>query len=286
MLDKSTSHNPILFPLNHSICFIQICVCVFIIAQQPYAEPGLDIGEVSTSHSRHTSLGSTPLKEWEARRRDHYLTTHKTQKRQISMPPAGFEPAISASERSQNPHLRPRCQQDRLCIPLYTIILPKNAHQCILILLLISFYKFCVFILCILPPWRWAHGWPKHVGGHCIYKLNSIHYNFFMLLIPCIFIQGVSRLVHITAGGDFLGLCDQKSSYKHVSDFWRLRSYGHFLIPVHALVWTASYETSWRGYVLSLVAYPLRKLRRATRAVHNRAAACVAAGGGIFENQL
>ena len=28
-----------------------------------------------------------------------------------------------------------------------------------------------------------------------------------------------------------------------------------------------------------------RKLQRATRAVHNRAAACVAAGGGIFENQ-
>ena len=49
-------------------------------------------------------------------------------------------------------------------------------------------------------------------------------------------IQGVSRLVDITAGGDFLGLCDQKRSYKHVSDFGRLRSYGHFLIPVHALV--------------------------------------------------
>jgi len=29
-----------------------------------------------------------------------------------------------------------------------------------------------------------------------------------------------------------------------------------------------------------------RKLHRATCAVHNRAAACVAAGGGIFENQL
>jgi len=28
------------------------------------------------------------------------------------------------------------------------------------------------------------------------------------------------------------------------------------------------------------------KLQRATRAVHNRVAACVAAGGGIFENQL
>jgi len=29
-----------------------------------------------------------------------------------------------------------------------------------------------------------------------------------------------------------------------------------------------------------------RKLQRATHAVHNRVAACVAAGGGIFENQL
>jgi len=60
------------------------------------------------------------------------------------------------------------------------------------------------------------------------------------------YIQGVSRLVNITEGNDFLGLCDQKSSYKHVSDFGRLRSYGHFLIPVHAHVWTASYGTSWR----------------------------------------
>jgi len=45
----------------------------------------------------------------------------------------------------------------------------------------------------------------------------------------------------------------------------------------------------WRnhlaGDVLNLVAYRLQKLQRATRAVHNRAAACVAAGGGISENQ-
>ena len=41
-------------------------------------------------------------------------------------------------------------------------------------------------------------------------------------------IQGVSRLVDIIAGGDFLDLCDKKSSYKHMSKFERLRSYGHF----------------------------------------------------------
>jgi len=52
--------------------------------------------------------------------------------------------------------------------------------------------------------------------------------------------------VDITAGDGFLGLCDQKSSYKHVSNFGQLWSYGHFLIPVHALELTASYGTSWR----------------------------------------
>ena len=44
-------------------------------------------------------------------------------------------------------------------------------------------------------------------GGMCVYTY--------------MYIQGVSRLVDITAGGDFLGLCDQKSSYKHVSEFGR-----------------------------------------------------------------
>jgi len=45
-------------------------------------------------------------------------------------------------------------------------------------------------------------------------------------------IQGVSRLKGITAGGDFLGLCDEKSSYKHVSDFGRLRSYDRLKIRI------------------------------------------------------
>jgi len=39
--------------------------------------------------------------EWSARRRDLYLTTHNTHNRQASMPPVGFEPTLSASERPQ-----------------------------------------------------------------------------------------------------------------------------------------------------------------------------------------
>ena len=70
-------------------------------------------------------------------------------------------------------------------------------------------------------------------------------------------IQGISRLVDITAGGDFLGLCDQKSSYKHVSDFGWLWSYERFLIPVHALVWT-TLRNQLAVDILNLLAYRLR----------------------------
>ena len=49
-------------------------------------------------------------------------------------------------------------------------------------------------------------------------------------------LQGDSGGICNTLGND--GMCDskEKSSYEHVSDFGRLQSYGHFLIPVHALV--------------------------------------------------
>jgi hypothetical protein len=48
---------------------------------------------------RHTTVGRTPLDEEPARRRDLYLTTHNTHKRQTSMPPVGFKPTILVSER-------------------------------------------------------------------------------------------------------------------------------------------------------------------------------------------
>ena len=54
---------------------------------------------------RRSTVDRTPLDEWSARRRDLYLTTHDTHNRQISMPPVGFEPKISAGERPQAAHL-------------------------------------------------------------------------------------------------------------------------------------------------------------------------------------
>ena len=49
----------------------------------------------------------------------------------------------------------------------------------------------------------------------------------------------------ITAGGDFLGLCDQKSSYKHVPDFGRLRSYGRFTFFLGGEVFTDAVLNSY-----------------------------------------
>jgi hypothetical protein len=57
---------------------------------------------------RRTTLGRTPLDEWSARSRGPYLTKHNTHNRQISLPLAGFEPAIPASDRPQIHALRLR----------------------------------------------------------------------------------------------------------------------------------------------------------------------------------
>jgi len=69
---------------------------------RPNAGHGLLILEVSRSHTkRFTRVGRTPLDEWSAGRRDHYLTTQNNQKWQTYMYPTGFKPAIPAGERPQ-----------------------------------------------------------------------------------------------------------------------------------------------------------------------------------------
>ena len=66
----------------------------------------------------------------------------------------------------------------------------------------------------------------------CSFLEDSLHLIKAYLYVCALYIQGDSRLVDITAGGDFLGLCDQKSSYKHVSDFGRLQSYDRLKLGI------------------------------------------------------
>jgi hypothetical protein len=72
------------------------------VAWQLLVGKSLLVIQASRSHSfRHTTLGRTSLDVWSARRRELYVTIHSTYKRETSMPPKGFEPAIPASERPQ-----------------------------------------------------------------------------------------------------------------------------------------------------------------------------------------
>ena len=73
----------------------------FTMAQQPPSGPRPPHYREFTITLRHTTFGRTHLDEWSARRRHLYLTTHNTHKRQTSMPPAGFQLTIPASERPQ-----------------------------------------------------------------------------------------------------------------------------------------------------------------------------------------
>jgi hypothetical protein len=68
---------------------------VFYVAQQHPVGHGLLIHEFPKSQT--TTQHSLPPDEWTARRTDLYLKTYI----QKSMPSTGFEPTISADERSQ-----------------------------------------------------------------------------------------------------------------------------------------------------------------------------------------
>ena len=77
---------------------------IFTMAQQPPPPQWARASSLSRIHVHtqwRTTVGRTPLDEWSARRRDHYLTKHSTHNWQASMPSAGFEPTIPASEWPQ-----------------------------------------------------------------------------------------------------------------------------------------------------------------------------------------
>ena len=89
--------------------YICVCVCIYIyiyiyiytMPQRPLVCQDLHYPGYTITLG-HTTFGRTPLYKWLTRHRDLYLTTHDTNNRQPSMPPAGFEPAIPASERPQS----------------------------------------------------------------------------------------------------------------------------------------------------------------------------------------
>jgi len=113
MKDRASAGSSAHWSLRVRVC---VCVCVwrdvskfcfrlrgfyyitFFFWRTAHVGPGSPYYRGLTITIRHTTVGRTPSDEWSDRRRDLYLITRNTHKRQISMPPAGFEPAIPASE--------------------------------------------------------------------------------------------------------------------------------------------------------------------------------------------
>jgi hypothetical protein len=82
LISQSTTNHPLFFSWRNS----------------PFWARASSLSRLHDHIQTYTTLGRTPLDEQSARHRDFYLTTHK---KLISMPPAGFEPAVSESERRQ-----------------------------------------------------------------------------------------------------------------------------------------------------------------------------------------
>jgi len=90
-------------------------VFFFFLAQKP--KPGLDrlIFAASRLHTTGHTPGRTPLSEWSARRRGHYL--HSTQQAQETNihTLSGVRTHKHGSQAVLDHRLRPHCHRDRLC---------------------------------------------------------------------------------------------------------------------------------------------------------------------------
>jgi hypothetical protein len=69
----------------------------------------------------NTHIGRTPLEEGSIRRYDLHLTTRNTHKKQTSMPPTGFGPAIPATEHPLTHVLNRRSVRSTFVSPISSL---------------------------------------------------------------------------------------------------------------------------------------------------------------------
>ena len=127
---------------------------------------------------RRTTVGRTPLDEWSARRRDLHLKTNKTNNRQISMRPMGFETLISAGERPQTYALERAATGTgfTLC-GQYIIYTLWNNHW--------TQFLFAFFFLFLhLIPWRWKHLYFKKFLNVFIFPYSLYKETWLRILKP------------------------------------------------------------------------------------------------------
>jgi hypothetical protein len=99
---------------------------------------------------------------------------------------------------------------------------------------------FVLYSACIMNVLSRKTVYSQHFSNADLYLLNLYAYGgtvgLYRVTTTVPHIQGDSGGICTTLRNDSMSDFKQKSSYEHGSDFERLRSYGHFLFPVHALM--------------------------------------------------
>ena len=112
---------------------LYVCLLRQLNSGQVYLILQDSMSNIVTHHKRDRN----PLDKGSASRRDLYPTTQNTHKQQISIPPAGFEPATPASDRPQTLTLDlsatvllcPDCAGCAFCPLLYNTQENTNIHS-------------------------------------------------------------------------------------------------------------------------------------------------------------
>jgi hypothetical protein len=140
---------------------------------------------------RRTTVGRTPLYEWSPRLRDLYLTTHNTHNIQISMPPAGFGPKISAGERPQTYVLRwvhtcnVNAYRNTVSWQCGRDLWPRNASKLVYVITLRACLVHCRYLAVASKGW---YGYGLSRFGRATWHVTTVRSS------PLLFIPDVSVL--------------------------------------------------------------------------------------------
>jgi hypothetical protein len=123
--------------------------------------------------------GRSVCDELITRQEESYLTTHDTHNRQISMPPVGIEPTISAGERPAAAYLLrswiwiPRAAWIFFCCECH--VLSRRGLYDELITRPEESYRLCCVVVCDLETSR--------IGAAYIYDISSLRVNDLTLIL-------------------------------------------------------------------------------------------------------
>ena len=95
---------------------------------------------------RLITLGGTPLDEWSARRKNLYLTTHNSFRRETPLPSGGIRTRNSSKGAAANPHLRlcGHCKMKLLHFDIIQMAIKLAVYFNKVII--VSFIRYCILL--------------------------------------------------------------------------------------------------------------------------------------------